>query len=203
MEAEFVFMEKLWKTDKLECVENKMHWVDEVSVKLKKKNQILFYKDSEFFQDLKTLMETQSHRVLTLWAFDFASESIAKFEEKYPEEKRPREALEAAKDWAFGKIKMRIAQRKILDCHAFAKEIENKEDIAICHSIGQACAAVHTAGHAIGYPIYDLTAIVYKYGIENCKDAVEWRKQEYIEKIIYWNEHLCDYQGTWAGFMLK
>lgn len=111
------------------------------------------------------------------WAFDFASQSIAKLQEKYPEEKRTQEALGAAKDWASGKIKMRIAQRKILDCHAFAKEIENKEDIAICHSIGQACAVVHTAGHAIGYPIYDLTAIIYKYGIDNCKDAVEQRKR--------------------------
>ena len=98
---------------------------------------------------------------------------------------------------------MRLAQRKILDCHAFAKEIKDKEDIAICHSIGQACAVVHTAGHAIGYPIYDLTAIIYKYGIENCKDAIEQRKQQYVEKVIYWNEHLCDYKGTWADFMLK
>ena len=36
------------------------------------------------------------------------------------------EALGVVKDWASGKIKMRLAQRKILDCHAFAKEIENK-----------------------------------------------------------------------------
>ena len=180
-----------------------MNWIDEVSVKLQKKNQVLFSKSSEYIQDLIMLFETQSRRVMALWAFEFASESITKLEEKYPEEKRPREALEAAKDWASGKIKMRFAQRKILDCHAFAKEIEDKEDIAICHSIGQACAVVHTAGHAIGYPIYDLTAIIYKYGIENCKDAVEQRKQEYIEKVIYWNEHLCDYQGAWADFMLK
>lgn len=148
-----------------------MNWIDEVSVKLKKKNQILFSRNSECMQDLIMLFETQSHQVMVLWAS--------------------------------GKIKMRLAQRKILDCHAFAKEIENKEDIAICHSVGQACAVVHTDGHAIGYPIYDFTAIIYKYGIENCKDAVEQRKQEYIEKIIYWNEHQCGYQGTWTGFMLK
>lgn len=184
MGAEFVFMGKLWKTDKLPCVEKRMNWVDEVSVKLKKKNQTLFSRNAEYLQELKTLMETQSHRVMTLWAFDLASESIAKPEEKYPEGKRPREALEAARDWASGIIKMRIAQRKILDCHVFAKEIENKEDIAICHSIGQACAIVPTAGHAVGYPMYDLTAIVYQNGIVNCKDAVEQRKQEYIEKIL-------------------
>ena len=113
----------------------KMNWIDEVSLKLKKKNQVLFSKSSEYMQDLIKLFEIQNHRVMALWAFDFASESIAKFEEKYPEEKRPREALEKAKDWASGKIKMHLAQRKILDCHAVTKEMENKEDIAICHSI--------------------------------------------------------------------
>lgn len=180
-----------------------MDWIEEVSAKLKRKNQVLFAKDSEYIQDLIMLFANQNHRVMVLWAFDFAEESIAKLEEKYPEEKRPREALEAVRDWAAGNIKMRLAQRKILDCHAFAKEIDNKEDIAICHSIGQACAVVHTAGHAIGYPIYDLTAVIYKYGIENCREAVEQRKQEYIEKLLYWNEHLSDYQGPWADFMLK
>ena len=114
-----------------------MNWTDEVFEKLKKKNQVLFSKKSEYMQDLMMLFETQNHRVMALWAFDFASESIAKLEKKYPEEKRPRDALKAAQDWAAGKIKMRSAQRKILDCHAFAKEIDNKEDIAICHSIGQ------------------------------------------------------------------
>lgn len=161
----------------------------------------MFSKDSEYIQDLILLFESQNHRVMVLWALDFAAESVARLEEKYPEEKRPREALEAARDWAAGTIKMRLAQRKILDCHAFAKEIENKEDIAVCHSIGQACAVVHTAGHAIGYPIYDLTGIIYKYGIDNCQAAVEQRKQEYIDRLLYWNKHQHGYQGPWADFM--
>lgn len=76
-----------------------MNWIDEVSVKLKKKNQVLFSKNSEYMQDLIVLFETQTHRTMALWAFDFASQSIAKLQEKYPEEKRPQEALGAAKDW--------------------------------------------------------------------------------------------------------
>lgn len=180
-----------------------MHWIDEVSIKAKKKNQVLFSKDSEYLQDLTMLFQNQNHRVMVLWAFDLAAESIARLEAKYPEEKRPGEALEAARDWAAGKIKMRMAQRKILDCHAFAKEIDCKEDIAMCHAIGQACAVVHTVGHAIGYPIYELTSIIYRLGIENCVQTVELRKQEYIEKLFYWKEHVSDYKGTWADFMLK
>ena len=120
-----------------------MNWIDEVRQRQKRKNQILFGKDSECLQGFITLLRGQDHRTIALWAFEFANESIARLEEKYPDENRPGEALEAAWDWATGKIKMRCAQRKILDCHAFAKEIDNKEDIAICHAIGQACSVVH------------------------------------------------------------
>lgn len=180
-----------------------MHWIDEAAIRLKKKNQVLFTKDSAYLQDLLTLFQNQKHTVAALWAFDFAAESIAMLEEKYPDEQRPREALAAVKDWAAGKAKMRWAQRKILDCHAFAKEIDQKEDIAVCHAIGQACAVVHTAGHAIGYPIYDLTAIVYRLGIAGCAEAVEQRKQDYIDRLFYWNAHCSDYMGEWAPFMTR
>lgn len=180
-----------------------MDWLEEVKAKQKRKNQVLFAKDSEYIQDLIMLFGEQNHRVMVLWALDFAEESIEKLEAKYPEEKRPREALEAVREWAAGRLKMRPAQRKILDCHAFAKEIDNKEDIATCHAIGQACAVVHTAGHAIGYPIYDMTAIICHYGVENCREAVEQRKQEYIARLMYWSEHVDDYEGPWADFMLR
>ena len=180
-----------------------MDWLDEVRTKLKRKNQVLFAKDAEFLQDLAMLFREQSHKTMVLWALDLAAESVAKLEEKYPDEARPREALEAARAWAEGKIKMRPAQRKILECHALAKELDSKEDIALCHAIGQACAVVHTAGHAMGYPMYELSSIVYRLGVENCRESVERRKQEYIQKLFYWNEHVDDYKGIWADFMLK
>lgn len=180
-----------------------MNWTDEVNIRLKRKNQVLFAKDSEYLQGLALLFQRQDHKTLALWAFDFAAESVAALEEKYPWEKRPREALEAARGWAAGNIKMRAAQRKILDCHAFAKEIDCREDIAVCHAVGQACAVVHTAGHAMGYPIYDLTAIVYRLGAENCREAVELRRQAYIDRLFYWNRHVSDDKREWAYFMTK
>lgn len=51
-------------------MEEKMNWIDEVSLKLKKKNQVLFSKSSEYMQDLIKLFEIQNHRVMALWAFD-------------------------------------------------------------------------------------------------------------------------------------
>ena len=180
-----------------------MNWQDEVKTKLHRKNQILFSKDSECLQDLRILLQSQDHRTIILWAFELAAESIDVLAQKYPDEKRPQEALNAAEDWAAGRIKMHTAQRKILDCHALAKELDCKADIAACHAVGQACSVVHAAGHALGYPIYDLTSIVYRTGIENCTKAVEARSRVYIDKLLYWNAHLSDWQDGWADFLLK
>lgn len=66
-----------------------MDWKEEASAKLKRKNQILFAKNSEFLQDLSMLIEEQSHRTLALWAFDLAEEAVEILEEKYPGEARP------------------------------------------------------------------------------------------------------------------
>lgn len=180
-----------------------MDWLEEVKEKQKRRNQVLFGKDSEYLLDLRMLFETQSHTVMTLWALDFAEETVELLKERYPEETRPEEALNAARDWAAGKEKMRFAQRKILDCHAVAKELSSKEDIALCHAVGQACAVVHTAGHAMGYPIYDLTALVCRYGLEECREWVEERKQEYISRLFYWIDHEKDEERTWAAFLRK
>lgn len=183
-----------------------MNWVEEVNQKVKQKKHTLFCKKSEYLQDLIELFQGRDHRVMALWAFDFAAESIAELEKKHPNEKRPREALEAARSWAAGTIKMRSAQRKILDCHAAAKEIGCSEDIAACHAIGQACAVVHTAGHAIGYPIYDLTSIRYRFDrleMEGWVEEMEQRKQRYKNKLLFWEAHISDYRGTWATFMTR
>lgn len=180
-----------------------MNWIDEVQLRLARGNQVLFAKNSPYLQDLSLLFQGQNHRVMALWAFSFAAESVALLEERYPAETRPREALQTAQDWAAGIIRMRMAQRKILDCHALAKELDDAADAAACHAIGQACAVVHTAGHAIGYPIYDLTALIRRLGVDRCVQAVEQRKQAYIERLRDCQAHLKDDPRTWADFMCK
>ena len=65
-----------------------MNWIDEVQTKLKKKNQVLLSKDSPYLQDVRQLFQEQNHRVMALWAFDFAAETIKELKEKYPNENR-------------------------------------------------------------------------------------------------------------------
>ena len=67
----------------------------------------------------------------------------------------------------------------------------------------QACGVVHVKGHTMGFPVYDLTAMVHQFGRDHCRGQVENRKQAYIDKIIYWKQHDKDYVEAWADFMLK
>ncbi len=115
-----------------------MDWMGEVTQKIARKNQILFSTQSVLLQDLSLLAQEQTRRTLVLWAFDLAEEAVDRLEEKYPAEQRPRSALEASKLWAQGKIKMPVAKKEILCCHAMAKEVNSPEDKALCHAIGRA-----------------------------------------------------------------
>lgn len=71
----------------------------------------------------------------------------------------------------------------------------------MCHAVGQACSVVHTVGHAIGYPLYDLTALVRRHGIDDCAAVVEARKSDYVERLIWWSGHPSVHGGTWANFI--
>lgn len=174
---------------------------EELQKNLARRRKVLFDKNSPFLQDLAALLRETSHRAAVLWALELAEETVCLLEEKYPDEPRPREALLAARAWTAGKVKMRFAQQKILACHALAKELASAEDVALCHAVGQACAVVHTAGHALGYPVYELTAIVRRCGAENCQKALEKRKGEYIARLLYWRAHWRECGGPWASFL--
>ncbi|MDV0446061.1 hypothetical protein MmiAt1_16710 [Methanimicrococcus sp. At1] len=180
-----------------------MDWTDEVKDRISRKNQILFAKDSEFLQDLTQLIEKQTRRAVVLWALEFAGETVRELNARYPNEDRPVLSLMQTREWAAGRIKMPEAKQAILGTHAFAKEITSSEDIALCHAVGHACGTVHTKGHAIGYPIYELTAIIRRHGISDCREPVEKRMEQYIERMLYWEENEKTCERPWASFMLK
>ena len=178
-------------------------WFAEVKAKAKRKNQILFSKDSLLLTYLCQLIAQANRRALILWALELAEETARELAEKYPEDHRPLDAIAASRAWAFGEIKMPIAKQAILNCHAMAKGLADPVDIARCHAVGQACSVVHTADHALGHPMYALTAMVLDLGLEVCRDPGERRVLYYGQKLRYWMEYEKTCQLNWADFLKK
>lgn len=176
-------------------------WLAEVKAKAKRRNQILFDVNNPLLAELSWMVAGANRRALILWALELAEETVCELESRYPGDQRPREAVEAARAWAAGEIKMPLAKRAILDCHAMSKELADPADLARCHAVGQACSVVHTEGHAMGYPIYELTALVLELGLENCREAVEARVRDYEQQLRLWMEREQTDCRDWADFL--
>jgi hypothetical protein len=174
----------------------------DVEIKLKRKNKVLFSRESLCLQELIQLIQLQNHRTMVMWALDCGMIPLLQFEAKYSNERRPRICLELCEAWARGKIKMPAAKRAILDSHAVAKEINDEEYGALCHAIGHAGATVHVETHAMGLPMYELTALVIKYGKQDFQKPVSEKISYYKDRLIYWHENTDKLSVDWADFLL-
>lgn len=96
---------------------------------------------------------------------------------------------------------MPLARGAILRCHSLAKELTDPADQALCHAIGQAASVVHTPGHAMGYPIYALTALVRGEGWPKCQSAVVQQADRFLTRLLYWEQAEPEYPGPWASFL--
>lgn len=107
----------------------------DVRARWRRKNKVLFSRDSMCLQELSKLLEQQKHRTIVLWALDCAKLTLDEMEKKYPEEHRPRKCLELSEAWAKGQIKMPVARRAILELHALVKEIDEEQYSLLCRAI--------------------------------------------------------------------
>ena len=174
----------------------------DVELKIKRKNKVLFTRDSLCLQELLKLIRLQTHKTLVLWAFCCVEEVIKIYNGKYQDDFRPTIAYETCKKWASGEIKMKEAKRCILECHSIAKEIDDDYYIAICHAIGQGLSTVHVETHAIGLVMYELTAIVLK-NRDNYEEKVNDKIRWYIKTLKYFEDNVDNVQNKWASFLEK
>lgn len=177
-------------------------WMDDIQRRLSRHNQILFTRESPCLQELLAQIRRQKHRTLVLWAFRCVESPLALLRAHHPEEERPQQAVALCRLWAAGEVKMPVAKRALLQAHQVAKELSSPEDTALCHAVGQACATVHVETHAVGLPVYELTAIVRKYGLEACEQPVEDRIAAYLECLCTCAQDVDADGRCWAAFLL-
>ncbi len=178
---------------------------EDVEIKIKKRNKILFSRNSECIQILRGLICEQKHAAIVFWVFDCMQTPLNEFMTAYPDEKDVRNAFELCNAWARGEIKMPVAKRAILDCHAVAKRIDDEYFIALCHAIGQGCSAVHIETHALGLVFYELTAIVIKNNYKNYENEVTQKLEFYMERLKWWQDNIERFENEVriADFLVK
>lgn len=78
-------------------------WLEIVREKAKRKNKVLFTRDSPCLQELLRLIRRQSHACVVFWAFACMEKPLGWLEELLPGETRPRDALLCSREWAAGR----------------------------------------------------------------------------------------------------
>ncbi len=119
--------------------------------------------EAPYIQSLMKLIETQSKATLVSWAVDYAQSVILPLWNKsFPDDVRPQNALEAARAWLSGAIKLPQAKAVILECHGAAREAEGSPVAqAAARAIGQSASTIHSARHCIGLALYGALAVAY------------------------------------------
>jgi hypothetical protein len=107
------------------------------------------------------LVRMTDHKISAAWAADCAERALPFFEEKYPEDGRPRKAIEACREWVrTGVFRMADVRKTSLAAHAAARDVqEDNAARSAARSAGQAMAAAHVPAHAIAAAMYAATAV--------------------------------------------
>ena len=134
---------------------------------------------------------------MATWAADCAERVLPFFENAYPNDDRPRKAIEACRNWVrTGVFKMADIRGASLAAHAAARHV--KENPAACfaaRAAGQAVATAHVPQHAFGGAYYALKAIAVSdpdHAEHKVAEELNWQaghiqtklRQEVLKSVI-------------------
>jgi hypothetical protein len=140
------------------------------------------YKDKRIVE----LVKKTDKKILAIWAIDCAERVLPYFEKKYPNDNRPRKAIETLQEWInTGLFKMAVIRKASLDSHAAAREVgEDNPARSAARATGQAVATAHVSTHSMGSAIYALQAIHRATDSDNAvAKEREWQYRRLVELV--------------------
>jgi hypothetical protein len=127
-----------------------------------------------------------NHQLLALWAAACAEHVLHLFESARPSDTRPRQAIEQARAWVRGEIKMSQARAAAGAANAAARDLSGAARHA-AYAAGQAAAVAHVAAHELGAAAYAIKAAraVASKGEEESAGQLEcqWQREQLPEAI--------------------
>jgi len=124
-------------------------------------------------------LDSQRHKELALWAAACAEHVLPHFEQRHPEDGRPRQAIEAARAWARGDITCGEARQAALAAHAAAREADDPTARAAARAAGHAAATAHVAGHARGAASYAVKAAA----ASGATTEPDWQRRRLLKRL--------------------
>jgi hypothetical protein len=142
----------------------------------------------------------QDQRLMAAWAADCAERVLPLFEKAFPNDARPRKAIEECRTWLrTGVFKMAVIRGASLAAHAAARQAEaNSAACFAARAAGQAVATAHVPQHAFGAIFYALKAVAAAGSAQAGTDvAGEWDwelqrvsdhlREEVLKRVIVQN----------------
>lgn len=105
------------------------------------------------------LLDLPRHRLLASWAADCAEHVLGLFTARYPEDDRPRRAIETARAWSRGEATVSQAREAALAAHAAARSAADPVAREVARAAGHAVATAHMADHELGAAAYAIKAV--------------------------------------------
>ena len=102
-------------------------------------------------------LRDDDHRLLAVWAADCAQHVLHFFDQVQPHDDRPRWAIEQARAWVRGEVKMTESRTAAGHANAAARQLSGAAREA-AFAAAQAAAVAHVADHALGAAAYAIRA---------------------------------------------
>ncbi len=122
------------------------------------------------------------HRLLALWAASCAEHVLGLFEDVRPEDPRPREAIEEARAWVRGEVKMMQARKTAGQAQAAARDLQGAPRHA-AYAAGQAGVVAHVAAHELGAAAYAIKAVRAAEGVAAGRLECQWQRDQLPDAI--------------------
>ena len=126
------------------------------------------------------------HRLLALWAAACAEHVLPLFESVQPADPRPRQAIEQARAWVRGEIKMSQSRAAGGHAQAAARELSGAARHA-AFAAGQAAVVAHVAAHELGAAAYAIRAARAAASADESESAgrreCQWQREQLPEAI--------------------
>ncbi len=134
-------------------------------------------------KSIAELASKAAKTTLATWAADCAERVLPYFEDQYPDDNRPRNAIEACRAWVrAGVFRMAEVRTTSLAAHAAAREVaEDDAARSAARAAGQALGTAHVSGHAVAAARYAATAVRDATGSTNAAlQEREWQYQHLL-----------------------